>query len=88
VAGQAAEIHDHIPHRLVALRRIFLQRLFDHHPQRGRNLLAERLGRLVLHALQHFEIGRSRKRLTPSQHLVENDAKRKDVAARIGVFTA
>ena len=46
---------DHVAHRLVALRRVLLQRLLDHHSQRRRNLFAERIGRLVLHALQHFE---------------------------------
>jgi hypothetical protein len=41
---------------------------------------------VVLHPLQHFELGRGGKRLTSRQQLVEDDAKREDVAARIGRF--
>ena len=57
----APEIDDQIPHRLVAIPRVFLERLFHDHPQRQRNIRTERRRVPVDDVLQYLELAHARR---------------------------
>ena len=86
VSLNPCEIDDEIAHRLVAVRRSFLQRLLDNEPQLDRDGSVHRLGRPVNDGLQNFEVGRAAKRPPCRKQFVEDDAERKDVTARVQCF--
>ena len=81
--ADAAEIDDHVAHRLEAVCGILLERLLDNHAQRKRHVLRQRLRGAVDNRVQDVEIGRSGKRSLSGQRFVQHDAERENIASGV-----
>jgi hypothetical protein len=82
-ARDALQIDHEIAHRLIALGGILLDRLGDDRAQWLRYLHRQRLGLVVHDGVHEVELGGAVERPAARQHLVEHDAEREDVAARV-----
>ena len=80
---QTTQIHDDLAHRLIAIVTCLFERLLDDAPQSGRQFLSERSRRLVDDRMHRVERGVPCERSSSFEQLVEDDAKREDVATSV-----
>ena len=79
----APQVDDEVAHRLVAIGRVFFERLFDNRAQRLRNTGRQRLGRLVDERLQAVQIRLAFERFAAADELIQDDAKGENIAAGV-----
>jgi len=79
LANRAPQIDDEILHVLIAVGRIFLERLVDDRAHRIGNARRQRRRRPVRDRLQQLEIVRGLERPPASERFVEHDAEREHV---------
>jgi len=78
---EALQIDHDLAHRLVAIRRIFFERLLDNQAQL--RLHCKRRWSVVCDAVQHIDLGIPYKRPTVAKQFVEHYAERKNIASGI-----
>ena len=83
VPANPSQIDDEVPHRLITIRGILLESLFDDATQFGWNLLAQRCWRVIQHGFDDVQVGGTTKWPSAGKRLIENDAEREDVAPSI-----
>ena len=86
-ASCSPQVNHEVAHGLITLGRVLLDRFLDDGAQRLRDGSRQRRRLRVDHFLQELEIGRAAERSVACEQLVEHDAEREDVAARVELAT-
>jgi Major Facilitator Superfamily len=80
LTDDATQVDNQLAHRLIAVGRILLQRLFDQHPEADWRFGGERIGWLMNDVVQDVDVARAREWLPAGQRLAQHDPEGKDIA--------